>query len=189
MCLDDALIEKSRPRLLFVAQRRGVPPQDCEDVVHETLLTALHQLSRGIRPELGKFGPWLETILRGKVADYWRDHVRRGRVIASQGVEFQDGEQSVVAEPVGHEQDQVELLALREAVSRLKPRHRIAIILFEVQGIPANEIARRLGWPRGTVYRILFEARHQLAKYFCAGEDLRPVKRQIQQGDQTGGKA
>ena len=53
-----------------------MPSDDCADVAHETIATALDQLRRGMFRGDSSLKTWLVRILRGKVVDYWR---RRGR--------------------------------------------------------------------------------------------------------------
>ena len=46
----------------------------------------------------------------------------------------------------------------------MKPKHREVFVLFEVEGIPGEEIAERMGCPLNTVWTRLFHARKEFAR-------------------------
>jgi RNA polymerase sigma-70 factor, ECF subfamily len=62
---------------------------------------------------------------------------------------------------------------VRAALAELSYERRSALVLFEVEGLSADEIARAFGVPTGTVYRRLHEARaaFRLAYAACAETD------------------
>src|ERR1019366_3253957 len=64
-----------RSKVEVFVRKRGIPSQDCADVVQLVLHNALRQLRRGAyRAEAG-LATWLHAIISGGVADYFR---RRG---------------------------------------------------------------------------------------------------------------
>src|ERR1039458_148614 len=66
------LFQKARSRLLVMARIAGIPSQDCEDVVQETLAAAHGEVCRGSGPARSAFGTWLQGIQSHKISDYWR---------------------------------------------------------------------------------------------------------------------
>lgn len=55
-----------------LARRSGVPAQEWGEIANEALVTALGQMRRGLFRGGSSFQTWMETIIRGKIADYWR---------------------------------------------------------------------------------------------------------------------
>ena len=55
-----------------LARRSAVPAQEWGELANEALLAALGQMRRGLFRGDCSFQTWLETIIRGKVGDYWR---------------------------------------------------------------------------------------------------------------------
>ena len=51
---------------------------------------------------------------------------------------------------------------LRDALSQLPERRRVAVVLFDVEGYSHAEIGRVLGIPEGTVRSEVFHARRAL---------------------------
>lgn len=73
--LADIAVERrlasARPRLLSLAHRRGVAPDAADDVMQETLLTALRALGALRYPE--RMDPWLaRRALAAPSAPAWR---------------------------------------------------------------------------------------------------------------------
>ena len=171
----ETLVQELRPRLLALAFKKGVPREDSQDVVQDALTTAVDQISRGIQPQEGKTGAWLEAILSGKIADYWRKKTRGAAVLAPFE---QDTCDVAVASSRTGKPDLITRLAIRQALKQLKPRHRIVLILFDIEGIEGREIAQKLGWPRPTIYRLIWEARRELAAILYSNEEFAALQRQ-----------
>jgi RNA polymerase sigma-70 factor (ECF subfamily) len=68
------LLTNLTPVLRRIAQRRGIPPGDLDDVVQETLLT-LHRCRATYDPAR-PFAPWLHALARHRIHD-WQRRIRR----------------------------------------------------------------------------------------------------------------
>ncbi len=130
---------------------------DAQDLTQETFIKALQrreQLKDG-----QKAVQWLSRIATNTAIDFLR---RSGRV---QLTEIDDYSPS-------HE-DSPETLVLRgehrdylaDGMRLLSPRERAALILRDVEDLPAEEVARRLGCSKATVRSHIANARTKLKKY------------------------
>lgn len=165
----DLFAARYRPRLILVARRRNVPPGDCEDVAHEALLTAIDQLRRGLFRGDSSLGTWLERILAGKVADYWRKLPDRH---AQDSALMEGGEGAVSSQQlVFAPDDQVIRAMVNEGLSRMPARHRHVLLLNQRDGYTTKEIGRQLGMPEGTAGRVLAEAKQIFRKLIAGGEE------------------
>ncbi|MHC4251496.1 MAG: RNA polymerase sigma factor [Planctomycetota bacterium] len=84
----DALVEEHYEQVHCYVRMR-VPAGDCDDVVSEVFLRAVE---RGRERRSGDAGPWLFSIARSRVADYYRR--RGGRVVT---VPYPAGEEAGVS--------------------------------------------------------------------------------------------
>lgn len=60
----------------------------------------------------------------------------------------------------------VERLAIEKALERVKPQKRIVLVLADVEGYTAEQIAEMLGVPVGTVWTRLHHARKELRAFY-----------------------
>jgi len=61
-----ATVERLKPTLIeSIRNRRGIPYEDAEDIVHEAVIRAYSSLERGLKKYMGDFNP--ELYLRGAV--------------------------------------------------------------------------------------------------------------------------
>lgn len=170
--------EKFRPRLVYLARKRRVPSSDYEDVAHDALLAAIDQIRRGLFRGESKLGTWLERILSGKIADYWRH--RKMKELPSSFGEATDAEITDVAseELVYDQSDLVLSLAVQEVLSKMSVKHRRILLLNQIDGYTTKEIGKMLGWPAGTVGRILAEAKIIFRNLVLGAEEFRNERRQ-----------
>jgi len=129
-------------------------PDDADDAAQDALLGALIKL-RQYDPRR-PFGPWLMRI----AANAATDRRRRRRVRRTEPL---DG--NVVARgmlPDADTQRRALGQRLRDALSQLPERRRVAVVLFDVEGYSHAEIGRVLGIPEGTVRSEVFHARRAL---------------------------
>lgn len=114
----------ARPVFVDLVARLG-RPEDAEDALQATFLSAWTHLPRLARP--ARFVPWLFRIARNKARDQMRRR-RQGLVLAG----------DVAAAPP---QDRPELDALRALVDGLHPKTRAIVLLRAVEGWSAEEVA------------------------------------------------
>jgi len=94
------------------------------------------------------FRPWLVQILQNTCSDMLRKRIKQRSQPTACTAEAPES----FADP----------LPLREALARLSPEHRTAIVLHYLEGYSVKEIAGLLGIPSGTVKSRLLYARKNL---------------------------
>jgi RNA polymerase sigma-70 factor, ECF subfamily len=132
-------------------------PDEAEDVTQTAFLNAYRALQHGDRPE--KPRAWLLTIAQNVARRRFRTRSSR-----PQEVEL-DPELVVAPEPDGPSANEI-----REALRRLRPNHRTAIVLREIGGLSYAEIAETLGLSVSAVETLLFRARRALREELTAGD-------------------
>jgi RNA polymerase sigma factor (sigma-70 family) len=155
----DLFAEKFRQKLVYLAKKRSIPYQDCEDIAHETLLTAINQLRRGLFRGESTLGTWLERILSGKIADYWRNKLSKDLPSEVRTDSNADVFEMINQDQASLQSDPVLRIMVQEVLSKMTVKHRRILLLNQVDGYTIKDISKLLGWPAGTVGRILAEAK------------------------------
>lgn len=145
------LLERHGPMVWGVC-RRLLPDRDAADAFQATFLVLVRRAS-AIRVD-DSLGPWLYGVSR-RVAARARANSLRRRARETGGVE-------ALAGPDPDLNRTERLAILDEEISRLPERHRAAIVLCDLEGLPHEEAARRLGCPIGTVESRLSRGRQRL---------------------------
>ena len=139
-------------RLRAHAERLTGHPTAADDVLQETWIAVLKGL--GGLSDVEAFRAWIYRIVSRKAADWIRRRQRRrrlGRRFAAEAApSFADEEPS----------DRIE--SLDDAVKRLSPPLRHAVLLHYVEEFTVEEVADVLRIPVGTVKSRLHNARKQL---------------------------
>jgi len=134
---------------------------DAQDLTQETFIKALQR--EGQLKDTQKAGHWLSRIATNTAIDFLRRH---GRVVFTP-IEStpepltssrSDGAEELLlqAERRAYVQDGLRLLTERE---------RLALVLRDVEGLPAEEVARRLGCSKATVRSHIANARVKFRRY------------------------
>lgn len=147
----EALARSVANRLFAVARLILRDVYLAEDAVQETLMHAWRELPRLQDPE--RFDAWLYRMLVN--ACYDQNRARRrwsNQRLVLQSEPAIDDRQSQMAD-----RDEIE-----RAFTRLKPEHRVAIVLHYYLGLTAPEIAETLGLPVGTAKSRLHYATEML---------------------------
>lgn len=143
-------------------------PDTAEDVAQEAFIKAYSSLVdfRGA----SSFQTWLYRIAGNLAIDTMRRRkYRQGHVSLDQPLDTGDGEvdREIEDERAGPER-QLQSAQLKqkvdEAILKLSPKLRTVILLYELQGLSYEDIARVVGAPLGTVKSRLFNAREQLKR-------------------------
>ncbi|MBE1565936.1 RNA polymerase sigma factor [Nonomuraea africana] len=141
--------------LVFNLARRLTPAQaDAEDLVQETYARAWAAWIDGRRPR--KAAPWLATIC----LNLGRDRLRRTATHAEtfwQPTFDPPGQADVENEAVNRSM-------VEAALRRLPEEQRLAVILMDLCGFTAAEVAIVVGSPRGTVLARVHRGRKKLAQ-------------------------
>jgi RNA polymerase sigma-70 factor (ECF subfamily) len=141
------------------ARRACAHPEDVDDVVHDTFLTA----SRAAASYDGR--ACARPFLVGIAAQL----VRQRRRLWARWTEVLHSFVSTRSEaPSRTPEDDAEAaqtaLRLERALARLTDEKRLVLLLFEREGLSGEDIARALGIPIGTVWTRLFHARADMRR-------------------------
>jgi RNA polymerase sigma-70 factor (ECF subfamily) len=150
----DGLVRAHLPRARFVAARIMRHPEDVEDLIQEAFLRALEKIDTFDASRA--FGPWFVRLLTNLGLDVHRRRAARP--------EAEEGPEPASPKPTPHED--VESGEIRERFDRalgdLPPRQRLAVWLFEVNGLHTAEIAADMGVSQVTVRWHLHQGRRAL---------------------------
>lgn len=128
---------------------------EAEDVVQEAFLAALTTTAL----PRGDLGAWLRSIAARKALDRTRRASWRSEVPLAEATSGERERTGPLVEPASED-----VLAVREALSRLSPAERAVLVLVDLEGFSMAEAARRLGTTNlGTRLRAS-RARRKLAK-------------------------
>lgn len=159
----DVLVGRHERRVYAICYRYFANPADAEDATQDTFVILLRRAST--YAGTAAFSTWLYRVAMNACNDLARRRARRPRV-TSAGVdalaELPDDD-----DPLGDRELGVDL---SRALARLDATTRDAIVLHDVQGLPYEDIATRLGLPIGTVKSRIHRGHARLA------DALRPAK-------------
>ena len=142
------LVQQYQRRALAHARALTGNDADAADAAQDAFLDAFRNLGRF--DDSREFYPWFYVLLRN------RCHKQRARVRDRAS----DGEPIDTAAPAAGPIE--DLHDLRVALDRLPIDDRELIVLKHLDGWTYDELAERLGIPRGTVMSRLFHARQRL---------------------------
>ena len=155
--------ELFRRHAVFLARflvRYGVPVRDVDDVLQEVFLV-VHRHG-GYQPGPAKPTTWLATIAMRLAATYrQKARTRSFQQAAGHAIEAAVSDAPTPELTVAIDG---ELARLHAAMQTLPPEHRLAFILFELEGEPCSSIAAATGVPVGTVHSRLHFARKRLRR-------------------------
>lgn len=153
------LFDAHHERLFRLARRLSADREEARDLVQETFLRAARRPG-SVPPGEGPGEAWLVRIL----VNLCRDRHRRTGVRARVHETLRRQEETAHPESAA-----VARATVQAALARLSPRRRAAIVLHEIEGMPAREVARLLGIAEVTVRWHLLTARRELASLLLAG--------------------
>jgi RNA polymerase sigma-70 factor (ECF subfamily) len=141
-----------------------------EDAAMETWHAVLATRSRQPVSDATHFWNLLKRIANQRAIDGWRRHKReqewpRGD---QQGTPFDIPADD--ADPIVKRIQHDELAGLSAAIGRLKPPHRVVVVMYYLEDVPVDSIATDFNVSEGTVYRWLHEARQELLRFLADGE-------------------
>jgi len=149
------LFERHAPTVYRFLTALGVPPSDREDACQEVFLAIYKSLGR-FRGE-SQLSTWIYRIAaRGAGRAMERQRLRN--VLAA--VLLREPEAPLI-DP-SEQADRMRLF--QKMLERLSPKKRLVFVLFEVEGIPIEEIADIVGCPANTAWSRLHHARREIAK-------------------------
>ncbi|HET9440130.1 MAG TPA: sigma-70 family RNA polymerase sigma factor [Longimicrobiales bacterium] len=151
--------------------------EKAEDLAQETFIKVLNAIDR-YDPSY-KFSSWIFKIAHNTSLDHLRK--KEPETLSLDGSPHAETPSEVEASQISAistEENPEDYAASRElghtleqAIGRLRPEYRTAIVLCHVEGRPYEEIAEAMGVPLGTVKTYIHRARNELKKEL---EHLRP---------------
>jgi RNA polymerase sigma-70 factor (ECF subfamily) len=155
------LVSRHRDRVYAIALRMCRDPQDAEDVLQETFLSAWRSIERfGGRSELST---WLYRIAVNKSYDA----IGRRRATAA----LDDVQEP--ATPVDGGEQRARRAAIERALAGISPDFRAVAVLCDILGLTPAEASEILEIPEGTAKSRLYRARAELAR--ALAPDWRPT--------------
>lgn len=149
------LLERHGPMVWGVCRRLLTDQDAAADAFQATFLVLVRRAPT-VRVA-DSLGPWLYGVTRRVAARARADSLRR-RSRETGGVETLAADPAPDPDPHRAEQRTI----LDEEIGRLSEHQRAAIVLCDLEGLPHEEAARRLGCPVGTVESRLSRARRRL---------------------------
>jgi RNA polymerase sigma-70 factor, ECF subfamily len=167
----ETLVLRYRPKILAVAKRITKSHEDAEDVVQESFHKAFRHLDSF--QEKSRFSTWMARIAMNEAFMLLRR--RRGATEVSPDL-LEDGDDSVSTKFVDQRpspEESCRLLErkqiLTEAINRLAPKTRRAILLRDIEERSAEETARILGTSTSAVKARVFQGRRKLLRIVSPG--------------------
>jgi RNA polymerase sigma-70 factor (ECF subfamily) len=150
------LYERYSPSVHRFISALGIPPEEREDAAQDVFMAVYRSLAR-FRGE-AQLSTWIYRIAA-------RHAVRMGR---RRRVREFLGALALREPPPPAAPDPSErashLHMLDRMLSRLNPKKRTVFVLFEIEGLKVDEIARVVGCPENTVWSRLHHARSEMLK-------------------------
>ena len=154
-----------------LSSRGDVAPTDLEDFAQDALLKIMAALD-SFRGE-SRFTTWAQKIgVRVAFTELrrmrWRDW-SLDRMIDGEMGEKGDFTPAILVDPAHSPEQQAVQRTVMDAVQRtlhekLTERQRIALVAVKVEGVPLEEVARRMDTNRNALYKLLYDARQRLKR-------------------------
>src|SRR4051794_14068021 len=130
---------------------------DAQDLTQETFFKALQRQDQ--LKDDQKAAHWLSRIATNTALDFLRRHGRITQCELEPGLVMGgDSPEQILLRSEHHEY-------LADGLRLLSPRERAAILLRDVEGLPAEEVAKRLDCSKATVRSHIANARTKFRKY------------------------
>ncbi|WP_043665941.1 sigma-70 family RNA polymerase sigma factor [Streptomyces xylophagus] len=138
--------------------------KEAEDVTQQVFL-GVWRGRRGFRPERGTMGGWIVGITRRRIADALSARSRRLRLVTAAGSSL------ALVDPGARRPEAAldRVLVLHELARLPAPQQRVLRLTF-YEDLTQTQIARRTGWPLGTVKSHARRGLHQLRRRLADDE-------------------
>ncbi len=133
---------------------------DAQDLAQDVFMRAYEKLE--YLRELGLFGRWVVGIARLRCKEWQRQRLRS----QNRNVGLNDAQ---AAAPDPPDDSRIELL--REMITTLPEKERLALHTFYLQGSSADNARRIMGLSRSGFYRVLERARKRLEQLLIAEQE------------------
>jgi RNA polymerase sigma-70 factor (ECF subfamily) len=164
------LVKAHHRRVYGLCYRFTGSAQDAEDLTQDVFIKIYGNLG-SFDFTRGTFQTWITTLTRNLLVDHFR-RTRQQRVTDSMDAGWDESDEQPMAHrlsdsgPTQHDravQKQIEKM-VQEALTKLSPELREAVILRDLQDMDYKEIAQVLHIPEGTVKSRISRGRAELAR-------------------------
>jgi len=164
------LVKAHHRRVYSLCYRFTGSSQDAEDLTQEVFLKIYGNLT-SFDVVKGTFQTWITTLTRNLLVDHFR-RTKQQRATDSMDAGWEDSEEQPLAHrlsdarPSQHDravQKEIEKM-VQEALTKISPELREAVILRDLQDMDYKEIAQVLHIPEGTVKSRISRGRAELAR-------------------------
>ena len=172
-----ALLQTHSRRIYNLCYRFTGRTSESEDLTQEVFIK-IFQTLKTFDAAQGAFETWLARVARNHLVDHYR-RTKKDRVTSSLEDEASGLEEkpSPTVEPVARVESRERKELLQQALDRLSPDLREAVVLRDLQDLDYDEIAQVLGVPEGTVKSRINRGRLELARVIKRMEGMRgPAK-------------
>ena len=165
----EALLKRHAPDVTRIAHRLLGPSADLEDVVQEALFQVARALPRF--EQRSKLSTWLYRVVANVVRMHLRHKAARPALELTEPSQIEQ-RVAVSATPEQRAQQSDDVRALYACLDTLSEKKRSVLVLHDLEGLAAAEIAEVLEIPLLTVRTRLFYARKELYAALAAQPEL-----------------
>ena len=164
------LVKAHHRRIYALCYRFTGSPHDAEDLTQDVFIKVYGNLTT-FDLNRGSFQTWLTTLARNLLVDHFR-RTKQQRVTDSMDAGWDESEELPLADrltasgPSQHDRAVQKEIArmVQEALTKISPELREAVILRDLQDMDYKEIAQVLRIPEGTVKSRISRGRAELAR-------------------------
>jgi len=169
----EALLKAYNRKIYNLCYRFTGRVEEAEDVTQEVFIKVFQTL-KSYHAAQGSFGTWLNRVARNHLVDHYR-RARKDRVTSSLEDELPEAEQqpSPHMEPAGQVESRERREVLQQALDKLSPDLREAVVLRDLHDLDYEEIAQVLSVPQGTVKSRINRGRLELGRVLKRMEGMR----------------
>lgn len=164
----DELVRRYSRRVYGICFRYFGDATDAEDAAQDAFVALLRRAHTFAGT--ASFSTWMYRVAVNACNDLARKRSRRPQA-AHDSAELADEQSPAAEDLLGRRED---AMVLRDALAQLDAETRQAIVLHDVQGLPYQDIADRLGMAVGTVKSRIHRGHHKLADLLTATGTLPP---------------
>jgi RNA polymerase sigma-70 factor (ECF subfamily) len=149
------LHDRHAPTVYRFLSAFGVPPEEREDACQDVFIAVYRSLDRF--RGAARLSTWIYRIAArgaGRAMRRRRLHTMLATLLLREPAPPPDPDPS---------ERSARLAALDRLLRRLSPKKRLVLVLFEIEELPVDEIAKIAGCPENTVWSRLHHARSELA--------------------------
>lgn len=156
----DEFIQANLQRIFRQIYRRVGNIDDAQELTQDVFIKALQSATALKDP--AKAGHWLSRIASNAIVDFIRCRCSRETVCieAARGIEGVDCQ---TPEELAAEAEKQRII--QQCLQWLSKRERMALLLRDVEGLSANEVARQMGCSQATVRSHIANARIKLRRH------------------------